>query len=145
VGRATTISRVAVACAAIAAGFALGYFPRAVSRLGDAASENSRLSFADREIAGGNSIVVDQEAAFEARLLIPRQATYRVVAGPHLQGATPLTRPFVEGWFRYFLMPRRPARDASWIVCYGCDEAELGEAFHRRWRDLSGISIGRLR
>ncbi len=130
-----------VLCVALSLGFGLVYYPRALSTLGDRATANSELSFAYREIAGGNSVVVDQEAAYEARALIPRDTTYRVVTGSRLRGATDLTGSFVSGWFAYFLLPRRPAPDARWVVCYGCDPRGLDV----RWRDDAGISIGRVR
>jgi hypothetical protein len=49
---------------------------------------------------------------------------------------------YVESWYRYFLLPRRPAADARWIICYGCDTTELGK-YVVRWHDRNGISIGR--
>jgi len=140
------MTRLAVAgCVAITATSALVYLPRALSRLGDSASRNSALSFADREIGGGNSIVVDQNAAYEARALIPRSGTYRVVTGGRLRNATSLTGSFVEGWYRSFLIPRRPSPTARWIVCYGCDVSQLGAPYVARWQDDNGISIGQLK
>jgi len=144
--RQSTFSRIAVAIyLVVTAGVGIVYFPRAVSQLGDRASSNNSLSFADREIAGGNSIIVDQEAAYEARALIPETGRYRVVTGSAVQGATELTGSFVDGWFKYFLMPRRPAHDALWVICYGCDRSGLGGTYEIRWRDDKGISIGWLR
>lgn len=122
----------------------LTYYPKAINDLGDRAQFNSSLSFSDRHIAGGNSIVVDQEAADEADALIPRTATFRVRVGPRLRNATSLTRTYVESWYRYFLLPRRPSLDARWIICYGCDTSELG-SYQVLWRDKNGISIGRRR
>src|SRR5438874_4599138 len=140
------MTRLAVAgCVAITATSALVYLPRALSRLGDSASRNSALSFADREIGGGNSVVVDQNAAYEARALIPRSATYRVITGDRLRNASPLTGSFVDGWFRSFLIPRRTSAGARWIVCYGCDVSLLGAPYTVRWQDDNGISIGDLR
>ena len=117
------------------------YYGKALARLDDRADSNSALSFSDREIAGGNSIVIDQEAAYEARALIPSSGTYRVLTGDRLRNATPLTRSFVQGWFTYFLMPRRPAADAHWVVCYGCDLSALVPPGRVRWRDANAISI----
>jgi hypothetical protein len=120
------------------------HYVDAVSQLGDAASGNSALSFEDREIAGGNSIVVDQRAPYEARALIPLDSPYRVVVGKRLLGRTPLTEEFVTAWLRYFLMPRRPASDARWVICYGCDSSSLGDHYEPIWQDREGISLGRL-
>jgi hypothetical protein len=119
-------------------------YVKALSQLGDTASANSSLSFDDREIAGGNSIVVDQLAAYQARALIPATDSYSVVVGPGLRDATELTKDHIGGWLRYFLMPRRPEDDARWVICYGCDPATLGNRYEVRWRDDNGISIGYL-
>lgn len=130
---------------ATSSGVGLVYFAKGLSELGRTARDNGALSYGDREIAGGNGVVVDQEAPYEAQAIIPAGRPYRVLEGPGLTGATGLTRPFVASWFRYYLMPRRPRADARWIVCYGCDVAALGRPFAVRWSDRAGISIGRLR
>ncbi len=125
--------------------FGVAYTAKALDQLGDHADRNSTLSYADREIAGGNSILVDQLAAYAARALIPSAETYRVVTGEGLKQKTDLTLPFVESWFRYFLMPRRPSGSARWVICYGCDVSMLGGRYVPAWHDDDGISIGRLR
>jgi hypothetical protein len=132
---------------AVAATIAVGavYYVRAISQLGDTATSNSSLAYDDREIAGGNSVIVDQAAAYQARSLIPSNATYRFAIGPGLRSRTDLTEKYAGDWFRYFLMPRRPRIDAHWVICYGCDTSTLGGSYAVRWRDDQGISIGELR
>ena len=137
--RAIVVIAVVSTCAFVAV-----HYVKAVSQLGDTASGNSALSFDDREIAGGNSIVVDQRAPYEARASIPPDSTYRVVVGKRLLDRTPLTEEFVTTWLTYFLMPRRPAPDAHWVICYGCDSSTLGDHYDPVWQDGEGISIGRL-
>ena len=85
---------------------------RGSSRLGDDASRNSALSFADREIAGGNGLVADQAAVYARAELIPEDATYHVIVGPGYEGGSDLTRAYVDSYYRYFLLPRRPADGA---------------------------------
>jgi hypothetical protein len=116
-------------------------YPGALLDLGDEATRNSELSFADREIAGGNGVVVDQTVVYAARALIPVGETYHVAIGPDFSGGTDLTSQYVDSYYRYFLMPRRPAEDAQWIVCYGCDVDAYGEHTAVRWSNGSGISI----
>jgi hypothetical protein len=132
-------------CVAAAVGVGGVYYVKAERHLDDAASTNSALAYDDRELAGGNSVLGDQAAAYEARAVIPSRASYRVVVGPGLRAKTELTDLFVEGWFHYFLMPRRPRQGARWVICYGCDRTGLGGVFEARWHDEGGISIGRLR
>ena len=133
-----------VLCTAIALGVGLVYFAKAVDRLGDTARTNAAQNYDDREFAGGNAVVVVNRPLYEARALIPEDETYRVVTGPDVVGATELTASFVDHYARYFLMPRRPAPDARWILCYGCDTASLGEGFEVLLEDEAGIIIGRL-
>jgi len=140
--RSPVVHLAAVAVTTVTAVIAVVYWVKAMSTLGDSAGTNSRLGYGDREIAGGNSVIVDQAAAYRARALIPPSSRYRVVTGSALQNATPLTYTFVSDWFRYFLMPRRPSADARWLICYGCDPAQLGPRYVTRWRDDNGISIG---
>ena len=99
--------------------------------VGSAATSNDSLSFSDREIAGGNSVVADQTAVYAARALIPENASYHVAVSPDYAGGSELTRDHVAGYYRYFLMPRRPAERAGWVVCYGCDLSAYGEVIHR--------------
>jgi hypothetical protein len=133
-----------ILCVGLSIVFGAIYFPRALTDFDDTASNNASLSYSDREVAGGNGIVADQEAAYQAQAIIPRDAKYRVVTGSALKNPQSLTLAFVETWYRYFLMPRRTAGDARWIICYGCDVSKLGGPYAILWQDNDGISIGRL-
>ena len=130
-----------ILCVAVALVFGLVYLVRAVDQLGDDASRNAALNFDDREFAGGNSLVVDKRALYEARALIPEDGTYRVAAGPGVDGATELTEEYIDQYARSFLMPRRPAADAHWILCYGCELAALGDGHEVVWTNGGGISL----
>ena len=131
-----------VLCASVAVIFSAVYLWRAVDMLGDTAGRNAASNFDDREFAGGNSLVVDKRALYEARALIPEDGSYRVVPGPGVEGATELTEPYIDQFARSFLMPRRPKPDASWILCYGCDVAELGPV-EVVWENGAGIALAR--
>ena len=122
---------------------AIRYAPSARD-LHQTASRNSALSFSDREIAGGNSVLPDQTAAYEARGLIPEDETYHVAFGHDYAEGTPLTRPYTESYYLYFLMPRRPSDDPSWLICYGCDLAEYGDRARVEWRGPDDVSIVRI-
>jgi hypothetical protein len=132
-----------VLCVAVALAFGVVYFVKAVDRLHDAARANAALNFDDRELAGGNALVGVNAPLYEARALIPEDETYRIVAGPNVEGATELTEPYIDQYARYFLMPRRPAADARWIICYGCDPAVLGDEIEVVWRDEAGVLLAR--
>jgi hypothetical protein len=132
-----------ILCAGVAVIFSAVYLWRAVDTLGDTAGRNATLNFDDREFAGGNSLVVDKRALYEARALIPEDGSYRVATGPGVEGATELTEPYIDQFARSFLMPRRPKPDASWILCYGCDVSELGPGVEVVWENGAGIALAR--
>jgi hypothetical protein len=134
---------IALGCLFLLCAGALWRAPLAVSRLGTLAGESSRLDYADREIAGGNGIIVDQAAAYEARAIIPPRENYRVVVGPRVEGATDLSVPFAPLYFRYFLMPRHQVEQARWIVCFGCDLGATSPGAQVIWTDGHGISVAR--
>ncbi|MCS7007911.1 MAG: hypothetical protein RMM28_09720 [Thermoleophilia bacterium] len=115
--------------------------PGVVAERGRAASGNSALSFADREVAGGNDVVPDQSVLYEARARIPLDARYKVVVGSGYQGGSELTAPYVASFFTYFLMPRRPAENAEWIVCFGCELGDGLRAGKVVWRGPEDASI----
>ena len=120
-------------------------YPAVLRELDRDASRNSSLSFADREVAGGNGLVVDQTALYEARARIPEDATYHVAVNAGYEDGSDLTVQYVESYYGYFLMPRRPADDAPWLVCYGCELEEYGARAKVVWKDDHGISIARIR
>lgn len=130
-----------VGCVCIAVVLGLVYFVRAIDRLGETASANAALNYDDREFAGGNSLVVDKRALYQARALIPEDGRYRIVTGPGVEGANELTEPYIDQFVRYFLMPRRPAADADWILCYGCDPSSLAPTATVVWDGGAGVSI----
>ena len=109
------------------------------------ASNNSSLSYADRDVAGGNELVAYQAALYEARGRIPKDAVYRVLVGADYTGGSALTPAAVDSFYRYFLMPRRQTKDARWIICYGCDLAEHGSRAKVLWEGPEQISIVRVR
>jgi hypothetical protein len=125
------------ACLATVVLLGLVYFVQAVDRLGGDASGNAMESFDDRAFGGGNALGVDKEALNEARGWIPAHAAYRLLVGPDAADR--------RNYIRYFLMPRRPDPDASWVLCYGCDPAQLGDGLHVVWENDTGITLGRLR
>jgi hypothetical protein len=119
-------------------------YPGVLREAGRDAERNSDLSYSDREIAGGNGLVADQAAAYAARGLIPESDTFKVLVDPAFAGGSAETVQFVDSFYRYFLMPRRPAEGASWIICYGCDLAPYGERAEVVWEGEDDISIVRL-
>jgi hypothetical protein len=134
-----------VACLAIAIASASWSLPHAIERLDRKADENAALDYADREIAGGNGIVVDQVALYAARALIPRDGSYRVEIGTGFAEAKNVVPDQIATFVEYFLLPRRLSSSGTWIVCYGCDVSRWGERLNTVWSNGDGISVGELR
>lgn len=137
------IRRLAVlACVAILLAALAYHYPRAVRETDSRAASNARLSYADREFAGGNAVVADQGGLYQLRGLIPPDGSYSVSVGPPVEGWTELTAPFVSWFARYFLLPRRQVDGdvAPWILCYACDPADH-PGFETAWTGSDGISI----
>lgn len=120
-------------------------YPKVITDVGREADANSALSYSDRDIAGGNSVVADQSAVYAARALIPKDANYHVAVSPGYTGGSELTTGHVESYYRYFLMPRRPVDDAPWVICYDCDLIEDGRDAEIVWRGAEKISIVHVR
>ena len=118
-------------------------YPSAISKANDGIAHNAALDYADREVAGGNLVVADQAALYEARSRIPPDGTYRVATGETQPTFSELTIPFISFYATYFLLPRRPSETAPWILCYACDASRYpdGEVV---WKDDEGISIIKL-
>jgi hypothetical protein len=129
---------------AVTAGAALARYPALLRDLGDEASGNAALSYSDREIAGGNGLVADQTAVYAARAVIPEDETFNVVVSPSFEGGSSETVQYVASYYRYFLVPRRMAENARWVICYGCDRATYGDAAEVVWEGDEGISIVRV-
>ena len=73
-------------------------FPSTFDRLSDAAARGSSISYADREIAGGNGVVDDQAAVYEARARIPPRGIYHVAVGTEFEAESNLTVPYVASY-----------------------------------------------
>jgi hypothetical protein len=129
-----------LACVGILLGALVVLYPAAMREAGDEADKNAGLSYADREFAGGNSVVADQGGLYEARGRIPPDGTYTVSVGARVDGWTDLTVPYVPWFARYFLLPRREDPGAPWILCYACDATEH-PGFATVWSGDDGISL----
>ncbi|HJS50222.1 MAG TPA: hypothetical protein VJ745_07840 [Gaiellaceae bacterium] len=119
-------------------------YPTVLRQAGRDAARNSDLSYSDREIAGGNGVVADQNAVYAARGIIPESETYKVVVDPGFQGGSSQTVPFVDSYYRYFLVPRRPAEAAQWLICYACDLEPYGSRAQVVWEGDEDVSIVRI-
>jgi hypothetical protein len=115
-------------------------YPDAFRDANASARANARLDLLDRKIGGGNSVVPDQGLLVEALGRIPPDGTFAVAVGDRRPGWTDLTATFAETYARYFLLPRRAAPDAPWILCFACDRAAYPGA-EVVWEGDDGLSI----
>jgi hypothetical protein len=135
VARFLVVFSAVVASIAVAQG-ALDALRDASTRARDA----RELSWADREVGGGNGVVVDQNAVFEARARIPPDESFEVIVGQPSPSWSEFVVGSVSAWYTWYLIPRRSEEGAPWVLCYGCDLASVGEATVV-WQDDEGVSI----
>lgn len=107
------------------------------------ADRNAAQEYLEREYADGGA-VMQREVIEAARRFIPRDATYRVVVGPNLRNEGRFTRLVVADFLKTFLLPRRQAPDATWVICYGCDTDQLGGSFEVVVEGRDGVVLGRV-
>jgi hypothetical protein len=115
-------------------------YPDAFRRANSTARANASLDLLDREVGGGNSVIPDQRVLLEARERIPSDGTFSVAVGERRAGWTDLTAPYAETYLRYYLLPRRIASDARWIVCFACDRASFSDATVV-WKGDNGLAL----
>ncbi len=120
-------------------------YPQAFADANRTARANAALDLLDREVAGGNSVLPDQAIAIEARGRIPADGSFTVDVGQGPAGWPELATPdAITTFLRSFLLPRREASDAAWVLCLACDPAAHGDAA-TVWEDEEGLSILRRR
>ena len=115
-------------------------YPEAFRDANRSARANAELDLLDRNVGGGNSVIPDQRLLFEARGRIPPGGTFAVALGAAHAGWTDLTATYAETFLRYFLLPRRAAPDAPWILCFACDPSAYPGA-SVVWQGDDGLSI----
>ena len=117
-------------------------YPHAFADANRSARANARLDNIDRALGGGNSVLPAQAIAIEARGRIPSQGTFAVEVGPRRPEWSVLADAgSLENYLRYFLLPRRIAPGAPWILCFACDRAAFPGA-QPVWEDSAeGLAI----
>ena len=106
------------------------------------ASLNSSETYAQRTFPS-DEFIGNSRVAEDARLWMPRSATYRVLVGSKYDGspwdwAAPN---FLAG----FLFPRkRDDAHGQWVLCLGCDVSSLGPDFHTFSDGGNGVVFGRI-
>ncbi|HUP22008.1 MAG TPA: hypothetical protein VNB06_03605 [Thermoanaerobaculia bacterium] len=129
----------ALVCVVAATAALVARYPATIADLGRTAGVNASRSFTDREIAGGNAVVPDQELLYQARARIPRDASYHVAIGDPHESWSELTETYAAGFFESFLLPRRLALGAPWVICLNCDRGRYGGGVV--WENEEGDAI----
>jgi hypothetical protein len=105
------------------------------------ASLNASQTYAERTFPS-DEFIGSGHVAEDARLWMPRNATYRVFVGEKYQN-TPwgwAAPNFLAG----FLLPRvRDDSNGRWVICLGCDSDALGKRFHVLSNGGNGVVFGR--
>lgn len=128
-------------CVAVTVGAVVVLYPQAFSDANETARANAALDHLDREIGGGNSVLPDPTIVVDARGRIPPDGTFAIDVGePQAAWGELATPDAIATFLRSFLLPRREAADAPWVLCFACDPAAHPGA-ETVWEDEEGLSI----
>ncbi len=133
-----------VICVAVTAMTAAGRLDDTIAVFDFVADANAQRSYTERTYPELSWVAGSSTVLEEARLRMPKDATYRVVEGPKVDNAR------YSGFGRYFLLglllPRRQVDDesAEWVFCYGCDASTLGDRFEVLSDSGDGFLFGRM-
>ncbi len=117
-----------VVCVALAAYVGAGRLDDTIAVFDFRADLNASLTYRDRTYPPGEGPARDWRVLEDARLWMPRDATYRVVEKENVgQDTHRYARFFLLG----LLLPRRQvdSTKAEYAFCYGCPPATLGPRF----------------
>jgi hypothetical protein len=91
---------------------------------------NASASYRDRTYLPGRGLAGSWRVLEDARLWMPRDASYRVVEGSGIVG--PETHRYARFFLLGLLLPRRQtdSESAPFVFCYGCTRSTLGPRFH---------------
>ena len=128
-------------CLVVTVGAVAVLWPDAFVDANRAARANAALDYIDRQVGGGNSVLPDQAIVIEAQGRIAPDETFLVAVGDPQDGWSELSTPdAIATFMRSFLLPRREAGDAPWILCFACDRGAYPGA-EPVWEDEEGLSI----
>ena len=132
-----------VVCVALAAYVGAARLDDTIAVFDFRADLNASLSYRDRTYLPGQGLAGDWRVLEDARLWMPRDATYRVVEEP---GVGQETQRYARFFLLGLLLPRRQVDSgkAEYAFCYGCTAATLGERFQVLSRS-SDVLFGRFR
>jgi len=132
-----------VACVAASAYIGASRLDDTIAVFDFRADLNASLTYRDRTYLPGDGLAGDWRVLEDARLWMPRDATYRVVVRP---GTGIETRRYARFFLLGLLLPRRQveSQDAEYAFCYSCTPRSLGPRFHVLSRGADGFLFGRL-
>jgi hypothetical protein len=118
-----------VLCVAAAAYIGAARLDDTVAVFDFRADLNASASYRDRTYLPGRGLAGSWRVLEDARLWMPRDASYRVVEGP---AAGLETRRYARFFLLGRLLPRRQtdAASAPFVFCYGCTRSTLGPHVH---------------
>jgi hypothetical protein len=118
-----------IACVAVACLIGAGRLDNALAVFDFEADSNAVATYSDRVYPEVDGLESWARVIEDARLWMPEDASYRLVAGPSVPVGT--TTGSLRIYLDVLLMPRRRTELESepWVFCHGCTRATLGPAF----------------
>lgn len=133
-----------VVCVAMAAYVGASRLDDTIAVFDDLADRNAEATYFVRTYSDSSWVAGSPRVIDDARLWMPRDATYRVVRGPKFDYARS------SGYGGYFLLglmlPRKQTESLSarWVFCYGCTASTLGPRFEVLSASSDGFLFGRV-
>lgn len=134
-----------VLCVAVAGCVGAGRLDNAVAVFDFRADVNDAATFSERTYLDSPWVAGEWTVMDDARLWMPKDATYRVVQGPLFDRAVHSGQG--PDFLRGLLLPRREtnSESARWVFCYDCDESTLGSGFEVLSKSRDGFLFARVR
>ena len=132
-----------VVCVAAAAYIGAARLDDTIAVFDFRADLNASASYRDRTYLPGRGLAGSWRVLEDARLWMPRDASYRVVEGPGIVG--PETHRYARFFLLGLLLPRRQtdSESAPFVFCYGCNRSTLGPRSHPLSRSGREVLVGR--
>jgi hypothetical protein len=121
-------------------------FPHTMRTLHQRVEVNVSKGTSGRELVATDGLGISQELIEQARVALPRDASYAIADPTPGAPVAQTTRLALAPYLQFALLPRRRVElaKAAWLLCYECDLANIGRPLEQTWSDGNGLVIARV-